>query len=277
MALTFVNGKKTDQVSILERGLLYGDSLFETIAVQDKEPLLLEAHIERLSKGIANLNFNANLNALKVEITDFIGNLTKDEYVLRITLSRGIGGRGYSPDPHIQATRILSAHAWPEVENKSLVVGLSCVQYAQQPLLAGIKHGNRLEQVLAAQSIPVECDDVVILDTENNVISASKGNIFFKIGNTWITPSLDKCGINGVIRQEILKLFKESGIPYQERSLSIAELEDSLGGSAVEEAFICNSVIGLIPITNLMDKKISSLQETLTLKTSLQQHKAIVS
>jgi len=252
MTLTFVNGKKADQVSILERGLLYGDSLFETVAVQAKGPLLLEEHLDRLSKGIATLKFNANLNALKAEIIDFISHLNEVDCVLRITLSRGVGGRGYSPD-------------------------LSEIKYAQQPLLAGIKHGNRLEQVLATQSIPTECDDVIMLDTENNVISASKGNIFLKIGGEWITPLLDQCGINGVIRKEILKLMKDADIPHQEGVLTLTELKSLLENSVVEEAFICNSIMGLTLISELLGKKIPSSQETLKFKALLQQQKAIVS
>jgi len=277
MTLTFVNGKKADQVSILERGLLYGDSLFETVAVQAKGPLLLEEHLDRLSKGIATLKFNANLNALKAEIIDFISHLNEVDCVLRITLSRGVGGRGYSPDPHTQATRILSAHEWPTVKSESLIVGLSEIKYAQQPLLAGIKHGNRLEQVLATQSIPTECDDVIMLDTENNVISASKGNIFLKIGGEWITPLLDQCGINGVIRKEILKLMKDADIPHQEGVLTLTELKSLLENSVVEEAFICNSIMGLTLISELLGKKIPSSQETLKFKALLQQQKAIVS
>jgi len=144
-------------------------------------------------------------------------------------------------------------------------------------MLAGIKHGNRLEQVLAAQSITDELDEVVMLDTENNLISASKGNIFLKIDGTWVTPLLDQCGINGVIRQEALKLMKESDIPHQEEVLTLNELKGFLESSTLGEAFICNSIMGLTPISELLGKKLGSSKETLKLKDSLQQQKSIVS
>jgi len=253
--LTFVNGKKADQVSTLDRGLLYGDSLFETIAVQNKQPLALEAHLERLVRGIDRLGFiNVDMYQLKDEIDYFINHLDPNKHVLRITITRGIGGRGYLPNPDMQTTRILSAHIWPEGQKESLNVGLSEVKYAYQPLLAGIKHGNRLEHVLAAQAIPDDVDDVVMLDNEDCVVSASKGNIFLKTAKTWFTPPIEYCGISGVTREEIIKVMQEHNISLLKKKIPVADLKSELEQGNVEEASPLKSKEKTLKIKSLLQE-----------------------
>jgi len=271
MSLTFVNGKKTNQVSTLDRGLLYGDSLFETIAIQNKQPLALEAHLQRLIRGIDKLGFNkVDILQLKNEIDHFIELLDSGKHVLRITITRGIGGRGYLPHPDMQTTRILSAHIWPEKQKESLNMGLSEVKYAYQPLLAGIKHGNRLEQVLAAQAIPNDVDDVIMLDNEDNVVSASKGNIFFKTADTWLTPSIEYCGISGIIREEVVKVMNKHNITLLINDIPLTVLETKLSQGNIEEAFICNSILGITPIETLFETPLKSKEKTLKIKSLLQ-------
>ena len=260
----FVNGQAQENVSVLDRGLLYGDSLFETIALIDGFALMMDAHLSRLKKGIFKLGFNLDISTLKKELDVFIKqiNLSKDnnQNVLRLTLTRSAQSRGYQPMKGALATRILSIHDWPEYEQRlydsGVRMGLSQIKYAQQPFLAGIKHGNRLEQVLAAQSISHDQDDVLMLDTKEHVISSGKGNLFFLFNDEWFTPNLSLCGIDGIVRATILEFFSNTGVAYRIDNLHLAELSDKK--KEIKAAFCCNSIMGIMPIQTLLGEHVNS-------------------
>ena len=259
----FVNGQAQENVSVLDRGLLYGDSLFETIALIDGFALMMDAHLSRLKKGIFKLGFNVDISTLKQELSLFIKQIDlskNNKNVLRITLTRSAQSRGYQPIAGTPATRILSIHDWPEYEQRlydsGVRMGLSQIKYAQQPFLAGIKHGNRLEQVLAAQSISHDQDDVLMLDTKEHVISSGKGNLFFLFNDEWFTPNLSLCGIDGIVRATILEFFSNTGVAYRIDNLHLAELSDKK--KEIKAAFCCNSIMGIMPIQTLLGEHVDS-------------------
>ena len=262
MNTVFVNGQAQNSISALDRGLLYGDSLFETIPLIDGRALMMDDHLARLKKGVFKLGFNVDISTLKRELGLFIKHINLDQKynknVLRITLTRSEQSRGYQPIAGIPANRMLSIHDWPEYDktiySSGMNIGLSQIQYAQQPFLAGIKHGNRLEQVLAAQSISNDQDDVLMSDTQEHIISTSKGNIFLQFNDEWFTPDLRLCGIDGVIRSAILSLFSSTKVACSIGNMTIAELFDRK--DEIKAAFCCNSILGVAPIKTLLDGNI---------------------
>lgn len=268
----FVNGQAQKTVSALDRGLLYGDSLYETVAVMDGKELMLDAHIERLKEGVSLLGFSINIDVLYQDFESMLEQCqSRGKFVVRITLTRGEQSRGYQPIEGQAITRILSLHEWPnyptDLYDRGMSIGHSHVKYAQQPLLAGIKHGNRLEQVLAAQSVQSGFDDVLMLDTQNNVISTSKGNIFIQLSNEWLTPDLVRCGINGIVRSQLIEYFDNAGIRCKVADISFDELNDRKEN--ITAALCCNSIMGVMPISHLLSQNINSIQISQKLRNEL--------
>ncbi|MEK7261447.1 MAG: aminodeoxychorismate lyase, partial [Pseudomonadota bacterium] len=147
-----VNGVAVDTVSARDRGFQYGDGLFETIAVSRGTPLLWERHAQRLLAGAVRLDMPPPETALLRAETDRLCRGV-ERGVLKIIFTRGISGRGYRPDASASTTRALSLSPWPDYppswSGEGVVVRLCQTRLASQPRLAGLKHLNRLEQVLA--------------------------------------------------------------------------------------------------------------------------------
>lgn len=249
---TLINGKQSSALAISDRGLHYGDGLFETIAVQNKTLLCWEDHIARLQKGCALLAIpTPSVAQLKDEADSLI---TSDEkQVIKIIISRGEGGRGYALPEETTTTRIISRHPWPkhadDNETQGVNVRICDYRYSHNSVLAGVKHLNRLEQVLARsewsdQSIA----EGIVLDSFNNVIEGTMSNVFYIKDNTLNTPELSQCGIDGIIRKKIIVLANTLNISIAIKDISLKEL------LSAEEIFICNSIIGVWPVSILDNK-----------------------
>lgn len=254
MSIIFVNGQAQTTVSALDRGILYGDSIFETAALYEGQILQLSAHIERLQKGLNALGIDLDLALIKADIDLFLKQIDDNSLlaksVFRITITRGEQSRGYKPIKGAPATRILSLHSWPNYSadsfNNGLNVGLSDVVLSEQLALAKIKHGNRLEQVLAAANLQDCYDDAFMLNQAGELISATKGNVFIKCADQWLTPIIDKSGIAGITRDAIIQWFAGNNIACKESRINYNTLlTDS---SSLQNAFICNSILGLAPV-----------------------------
>lgn len=269
-----VNGLEATTVSIADRAVLYGDSVFETVAVRDQKPLLLKEHLDRLSDGADALNIQYQREALINEINSLI--LKHDvSCVLRITVSRGEGGRGYQPDANMDGTRILSLHKLPERLQEQrldgITLGLSSIKLSKQPHLAGHKHSNRIEQVLASMELTDEVDEIVMLDTDNRVICGSKSNIFALIDGQWITPKLSLSGIAGVMRGKLISLMNEQQISLSE--------SDSLTTKDIEKAqavFVSNSLVGIWPVKKYMNQTLNSMPYCQPVISLLEQSRCIL-
>jgi len=148
---SWVDGQPADALSLKDRGLAYGDGLFETIAVRSGQPLLLDRHLSRLADGCSRLAIAADHLLIRSELQAYAAVL--GEGVLKLILTRGDGLRGYAPDPAARARRILQGNppaAYPVIHGEQGVRLFPCAtRLSKQPLLAGLKHLNRLEQVIA--------------------------------------------------------------------------------------------------------------------------------
>jgi 4-amino-4-deoxychorismate lyase len=225
----------------LDRGLEYGDGLFETIAVLDGKPRLLARHLARLAAGCGRLGIEMPPAAT---LTAELGAAAREPGVgaLKLIVTRGAGGRGYVSDPATAPRRWLAALP-PRV-----TVRWCSGRLAEQPLLAGLKHLNRLEQVLARR----EWQDPAIaeglmLDVHGRLVCGTMTNVFTVHGTEIVTPALTRCGVAGVMRAALIESFRAAGLPVTERDLEPREL------AAAAEVFLTNALIGVWPVRAIGD------------------------
>jgi 4-amino-4-deoxychorismate lyase len=242
---SWVDGQPADALSLKDRGLAYGDGLFETIAVRGGQPLLLDRHLARLADGCSRLAINADHELIRSELLAYARAL--GEGVLKLIITRGDGLRGYAPDPSAQARRILQGNppaAYPSVHGEQGVRLFPCAtRLSRQPLLAGLKHLNRLEQVIArSEWQDTEHAEGLMLDRTGRVIEGVFSNLFLVRDGVLITADLKRCGVAGVMRAELLFQAESLGIPTQITDISLDQLQWA------DEVFVCNSVYGVWPV-----------------------------
>ncbi|HEY8587815.1 MAG TPA: aminodeoxychorismate lyase [Rhodanobacter sp.] len=240
-----VNGETADRMSVLDRGLSYGDGLFESIRLVGTTAPLWSRHLQRLASGCARLHMPPpEPGQLWQEALEVSRGMV--ESVIRITLTRGQGERGYALPHSPQPTRIVAAFAPPQVAASIYLQGIRMrvceLRLSEQPLLAGIKHLNRLEQVLArAEWSDPAIAEGVLCDSQGRVISATMANLFAQVDGEWLTPALDRCGVAGVARAEVLHVCPQ---------IHVGELTlDAL--HAATEVFVSSSVRGIVPVRAL--------------------------
>ncbi len=244
-----VNGESVTHLSAADRGLQYGDGLFETIAVVAGSPSLWQQHIDRLGCGCERLGIPfPGEELLRQEALQEIGAV--EQAVLKIIITRGEGRRGYRPPSAPKPSRLLEASPWPDYppENarEGVVARICSTRVATNSSLAGIKHLNRLPQVMARQewSDP-EIAEGLMLDERDRVISGTMSNLFLLHGDELWTPDLSRSGVSGIMRGVVLATAKQLKIPVQIKELTV----DDLTGS--DALFLTNSLIGVWPIREL--------------------------
>jgi len=249
---TLINGHAGDCLSTYDRGLLYGDGLFETIAVQNGMPRRWSRHLARLQRGCARLGIGPPDAAL---LESEAAMLCEDRQraVLKIIITRGTGGRGYRPDPAAPATRIMQLHTYPswpaEYGLAGVCAGLCSLRMGYNPHLAGIKHLNRLEQVLArAEWSDPEISEGLMQDQQGFLIEGTMSNVFLVRDDRLLTPDLRRCGVDGITRTLLLELAEQAGIATGVRDIAMNEL------AGADEIFLCNSLIGIWPVIRVSDR-----------------------
>ncbi len=249
-----INGEFQTKVSAADRGLLYGQSVFETVALVEGKARLFDSHLRRLKKGCETLLIPLNINDIERELKVLLDfHAVERKQVLRITVSMSAGGRGYANPEMPSGNRILSLHPYPESyttdASTGIVLGLSSVRLAQQPLLAGIKHGNRLEQILARSQWLPDWDEAVLRDTDDNVIEGTQSNIILIKQGQVYTPLLDQCGVDGVMKNWVMERLKDAGFSCQAVRLSVQDIIEA------DEVLLTNSIIGVWPVKLFKSKR----------------------
>lgn len=238
MIRALVNGKPGDQISLLDRGVQFGDGLFETIAVANHKPCLWNYHVQRLQSGCERLGIAApDAQVLEQEALDLIAQ--QQRAVLKITVTRGISERGYKYASSEAPTRILSLFPWNSPCSETLSIAVSDRRLGHYPDLAGIKHLNRLEQVLARADCPETVQEALMLDQQGHVIEGIMSNLFIQRGQKLFTPSLRYCGVEGVVKRLILEMAKERSMAIETGDFS---LEEILRADAL---YLTNSLTGI--------------------------------
>lgn len=271
----WINGEPADCLTIADRGLHYGDGVFETIAVHHGHPLLLDAHLGRMRAGCEQLRFDASLELSDIRRQTTESTREVDRGVMKIIITRGVGARGYRFTAGTPPTCIMGLYPWPEFPSSRSVDGVDvCVcksRLGHQPVLSGIKHLNRLEQVVARAEWADEYAEGLMLDQEGSVVEGTMSNVFFVLGGTLVTPLLDRCGIRGVVRTQVLRLASELGMEVNESRVRMDDLFQA------EEAFLTNSVIGIWPIKTLEQRQFSVGPVTQRLQNAVREaHVAII-
>ncbi len=248
-----INGVKSGQLSSLDRGLSYGDGVFETIAVKKGEIHYWDDHLERLKQGCDVLKLEGlDVDLLKNEVEQLVNSESK--CVIKIIITRGIGERGYKPTQN-PLTRIVQKYSWPEFSSSYTQNGVKVTQcnfcLSRQSRLSGIKHLNRLEQVLARSEWNDEYQEGLVCDDQNNIIEATSSNVFFEQDKRLVTPELMQCGVAGVMRKKIIEYCQFNNIQIEVREVKQAEITEFQG------MCLCNSIIGIWPVASYCERKLS--------------------
>lgn len=251
--MVLVNGKAESRITIADRGLQYGDGLFETIAFRHGKAEFLDAHIQRLLAGCERLSIPfQQLAELSQELNSVYQQLGDTQCIIKIIITRGCGGRGYFADKTSVPTRIISTHDSPSYPQHYGQTGIT-VRLCQHKLsdnsaLAGIKHLNRLDNVIARN----EWDDTnigegLLFDQSEYLIEGTMTNVFIVKSQQLITPLLNSSGVAGIMRAQIIAIAQQLDLPFKQAMLT----QDDL--MSADEVFVCNSVNGIWPVRAIAD------------------------
>lgn len=264
MQAALLNGQPIDitqpALYLDERGWQYGDGLFETMLLKDGKIRFLDDHIERLQTGCARLGLPAPSTALLLqELRVLCG--VQQQGTVKLLLTRGRGERGYRPPLQMQPTRLWQLFAKPATPMAAALRLRWCsTRLSRNALLAGVKHCNRLEQVLAqAEWCDAEIAEGLMLDTEGELICATMNNVFLGLDGVLVTPDLRYSGVAGVMRRNLLRLAQALRIETEVRAVRAEEV------CVAQELFICNAVRGIQPVVQLEQQRwlVGDLSRTL--------------
>lgn len=264
-----VNGKTAECIDIYDRGLHYGDGVFETMRASAGRVSYFDRHMRRLGESCERLGLLVPDPEL---IAGEIGELCADQaqLLLKLMITRGSGPRGYAPAPESTASRIIMSFPCPYMDSKDATDGIavrSCdLRLGVNPSLAGMKHLNRLEQVLArAEWTDPGIKEGLLFDTDGWLVEAVHSNVFIVRDGTLQTPMLDRCGVAGVIREAVLELSRDSGMSTEVCRISQEDL------FMADEIFLSNTVTGVLPVRKVDEQVFVVGPETLKLRTLLEQ------
>lgn len=242
----WVNGRPDAALSPLERGLHYGDGLFETIACLGGRPRLLNLHLERLARGCTRLGIEfPDREELRREI--LAAAAAAPSAIVKVLLTRGPAvARGYATTGSEQPTRLTLRYRRedePRNAQDGVRVRTAALRLGENPALAGLKHLNRLEQVLARREwSDGAIAEALMFSSSGRLISGVMSNVFLVEGTRLRTPLLDRCGVAGIMRQVVLREAARAGIAAEEAPLDAGDL------ARARELFLTNAVIGLRPV-----------------------------
>ncbi|PHM75168.1 aminodeoxychorismate lyase [Xenorhabdus kozodoii] len=250
----WINGNQCDHLPVNDRAVQFGDGCFTTIRVEQGLPALLPLHIKRLQKGVEKLSMPAlDWSQLETHMKQIVERC--ESGVLKVILSRGAGGRGYGFDDTMKPTQILSLSSYPKryiaQRQEGVSLALSPISMGINPHLAGIKHLNRLEQVLIKRFIEQSgADEALVLDSNGILAECCTANIFWRKGKNVYTPDLRQCGVEGVMRQKIIELLaakSDYNLSYVMRYPEVLAHAD--------EVLICNSLMPVVPVSRIQAHK----------------------
>ncbi len=271
MKLCLVNGIQQHHIDIESRGLAYGDGLFTTAKVINGKVAYLTQHVERLTSGCEKLGITPpSPNELTLQLAAIAKNYPLA--VLKVIIAASSGGRGYARSSSNHHDLIIMIHDYPthydDLIHTGINLGLSKQQIGINPMLGGLKHLNRLEQVLLRQELSLsDVDDLLVTNINDNVIEATSANVFFCLNDTLYTPDVSQSGVNGIMRQTILRHYPETII----KAISLEEIAQA------QAMLVCNCVMGVIPVNNYNGQVLSlalPLEIALTIRNGIN-HEAI--
>jgi aminodeoxychorismate lyase len=249
-------------VSVMDRGFLYGDSVFETLRVANGRPFRWPLHAERLRKGAEFLGIPFALSPKEVRATmvELLEANQRSEGLLRITLSRGVGPRGYSPKDAGPPTLAMTVHDLP-APAEEWRVRTSSFRLAVNDKLTTHKVGSRLLNVLARREAEAEgFDEALIVNTNGEVVEAAGSNVFWLKRNVVVTTPSALAALPGVTRAVVLEICATLGIPNQKHIVSVAMLHQA------DAVFLTNSAQGIVSVSSIDGESLPSVPLVATLR-----------
>jgi 4-amino-4-deoxychorismate lyase len=245
----WINGRRQSALDPRDRGLQYGDGLFETMRVQKRGIRLLDYHLERLAAGCGLLRIRLPKQAALRRELQRIAAL-RQKGVLKLIVTRGAGPRGYRPRPNARATRIVTLHALPRHvfadAEKAVRLRICTTPLSTNPRLAGIKSLNRLDSVLArGEWTDARIWEGLMRDVDGNWVCGTMSNLFLRRGSVLTTPLLDRCGVAGVMRRWILENAAAVQLRIVERRVQWRDFQSA------EEIFMSNAVAGICSVRTI--------------------------
>jgi 4-amino-4-deoxychorismate lyase len=252
-----INGSFDQTISVFDRGFSYGDGVFRTMKVRNGLPMSWPFHYQKLVADCAVIGIVCpSAELLMSDLQKLFENELFSEdltQVAKIIITRGEGERGYAPPTITVPTRVVMKSGLPHYAKSNYDKGVQLhvcdLRLAAQPKLAGIKHLNRLENVLARMEWREDAIfDGLLLDQAGNVIECTMSNVFARFGTELVTPDLSQCGVSGITRQRILGLGSVLGLDLVVRALNLEQLLQA------DEIIICNSLFGAFQVTQINHK-----------------------
>lgn len=241
-----INGCEQYALPADDRAIQFGDGCFTTARIADGQVHLLGAHLARLQQACEKLLIPFHeWEPLTQEMRTLAANHRQG--VLKVILSRGAGGRGYSGAACQAPTRILSVSPYPghyaRWREEGIALAVSPVRLGRNPYLAGLKHLNRLEQVLIRSHLEqTDAEEALVLDSDGWVTECCAANLFWRKGNAVFTPRLDQAGVKGIMRQHCLAQLAPTPFRVVEVNAHLQVLQDA------DEVIICNALMPLVPV-----------------------------
>jgi 4-amino-4-deoxychorismate lyase len=265
-----VNGQPATEVSVMDRSLHYGEGVFETIACLNGRPRFLPLHLERLEFGCERLGIQPPPgDEVAAEVRGLVSGVERAIVKLLVTGGDAVA-RGYARSGSERATRITIRYPWPHDDPAQLHDGVMVrtvtVRLGENPRLAGLKHCNRLEQVLARTELArdPQLEEGMLFSSSGNLVSGTMTNVFLVRESCLLTPRIDLCGVAGVMRRVVLREARQAGIPTRECELRAENLQ------AADEVFLTNARIGIWPVRSLDDRLLTPGPVTRHLQSVLQ-------
>jgi branched-chain amino acid aminotransferase len=252
--IVFLNGQfvREEQatVSVFDRSFLYGDGLFETMRVTRGKPFRWWDHMERLRKGGDFLGIKIPLACKSLEklAVELIAKNQMPESLLRLTVSRGVGLRGYSPKGAATPTVVMTLHALPPTEaaGGGWKLHTASLRLPAGEKLAQFKTANKLAQVLArAEADVAGADEALLLNTDGFVVEGASSNLFWVESGTVCTPPLASGVLAGVTRALTVELCQQLSLPFAERQITAQGLHGASG------TFVTLSSLGVVECSSL--------------------------
>ena len=244
-----VDGLPADVITVEDRGLQYGHGMFETCRIVDGRVPLWPYHRERLLATALRLKIPLSIESIDADVAELAA--LRRVGIIKVLVTAGQGGRGYRADD-CMARRVVTVFPAPqEIVDRRVgaTVRMCQTRLALQPALAGLKHLNRLEQVLArAEWSDRNVAEGLMSDVEGNLIEGVATNLFVARNGRIATARLDRCGVAAIMRRVLIEERPGIDEPIEIRHIAVVELDEA------DECFLTNSVIGVWPIARVLDR-----------------------
>lgn len=266
--MIFLNGKIQSNLPIADRSIQYGDGCFTTIFLKQGKMQFLSDHEGRLRNHVQRLNIEGiDWHAVANWMQDAARLSVHPYAVMKVQITRGIGGRGYSPEgcksPHV----LISIYSYPTHyftwQKEGIRLGIAEQMLGLSPL-GGMKHLNRLEQVMLKTEVDRSpYDDLLFCDLNKKLIETSVANVFWRKNKQLYTPRIEFSGVAGIMRAHVIRVAEQLDLNIQQIDTSIDAIQ------VADEIFITNALMGLVPVKALEEKQLSDFSSCLAIRSRL--------